>query len=91
MPSADLKWETTKQLDLGLDFSVFNRRLNIVFDYYAKNTKDLIRAIDIPAVSGFPSTYVNMGNLRNRGVELGINSINLDGEFVWENFFHDCD
>ena len=72
MPSADLKWETTKQLDLGLDFSVFNRRLNIVFDYYAKNTKDLIRAIDIPAVSGFPSTYVNLGYLRNRGVELGI-------------------
>lgn len=87
MPSADLKWETTKQLDLGLDFSVFNRRLNIVFDYYAKNTKDLIRAIDIPAVSGFPSTYVNMGNLRNRGVELGINSINLDGEFVWKTSF----
>ncbi|MCR1854387.1 SusC/RagA family TonB-linked outer membrane protein [Parabacteroides distasonis] len=87
MPSADLKWETTKQLDLGLDFSVFNRRLNIVFDYYAKNTKDLIRAIDIPAVSGFPSTYVNMGNLRNRGVELGFNSINLDGEFVWKTSF----
>lgn len=87
MPSADLKWETTKQLDLGLDFSVFNRRLNFALDYYAKNTKDLLRAIDIPAVSGFPSTYVNMGDLQNRGVELEINSINLDGEFVWKTSF----
>lgn len=87
MPSADLKWETTRQLDVGLDFSVLNRRLNIVLDYYAKNTTDLIRAIDIPAVSGFPSTYVNMGDLQNRGCELEINSVNLDGEFVWKTSF----
>lgn len=87
MPSADLKWETTRQLDIGLDFSVLNRRLNIVLDYYAKNTTDLIRAIDIPAVSGFPSTYVNMGDLKNRGCELEINSVNLDGEFVWKTSF----
>lgn len=87
MPSANLKWETTKQLDLGLDFSVLNRRLNIALDYYAKNTKDLIRAIDIPAVSGFPSTYVNMGDLQNRGFELEIHSVNLDGEFRWKTTF----
>lgn len=87
MPSADLKWETTKQLDLGLDFSVLNRRLNIALDYYAKNTKDLIREIDIPAVSGFPSAYVNMGELQNRGVELEIHSVNLDGEFSWKTTF----
>lgn len=87
MPSADLKWETTKQLDLGLDMSVFNHRLNMTLDYYLKKTKDLIRAIDIPAVAGFPSTYVNMGNLQNQGVELAINSINLNGEFVWKTSF----
>lgn len=87
MPSADLKWETTKQLDLGLDLSVLNRRLNLTLDYYHKNTKDLIREIDIPAVAGFPSTYANMGDLRNSGFELGIQSINFDGEFTWKTSF----
>lgn len=87
MPSNDLKWETTKQLDLGLDVSVFNSRLSMTLDYYLKNTSDLIRAIDIPAVAGFPNTFVNMGNLRNSGFELGINSTNLNGEFVWKTSF----
>lgn len=87
MPSNDLKWETTEQLDLGLDISVFNSRLNVTLDYYLKNTRDLIREIDIPAVAGFPSTYVNMGNLRNTGMELSINSTNLNGEFVWKTSF----
>lgn len=87
MPSSDLKWETTRQFDLGLDFSVLNRRLNVTMDYYDKSTKDLIRQIDIPAISGFPNTYKNMGNLRNRGFELGINSINFDGEFTWKTSF----
>lgn len=75
MPSSDLKWETTKQFDLGFDLSVFNRRLSLTFDYYYKNTKDLIRNIEIPAIAGFPDTYANMGNLRNQGFELEINSV----------------
>ena len=87
MPSSNLKWETTRQLDLGLDVSVLNRRLNVTLDYYSKNTKDLIREIEIPALAGFPSTFANMGNLQNRGFELGINSINLDGEFTWKTSF----
>lgn len=87
MPSADLKWETTKQLDLGVDVSVFNRRLNLTLDYYDKKTKDLIREIDIPSISGFPKTFANMGNLSNRGFELGIQSVNFDGEFTWKTSF----
>lgn len=87
MPSADLRWETTKQFDLGFDLSLFNRRLNFTFDYYNKNTKDLIRTIDIPAVAGFPSTYANLGNLRNQGFELEINSVNFNGDFVWKTSF----
>lgn len=87
MPSSDLKWETTKQFDLGFDLSVFNRRLSLTFDYYYKNTKDLIRNIEIPAIAGFPDTYANMGNLRNQGFELEINSVNFDREFVWRTSF----
>lgn len=87
MPSADLKWETTKQLDLGLDVSVFDRRLNLTLDYYHKNTSDLLRSIDIPSITGFPNTFANMGDLRNQGVEVGIQSVNFDGEFSWRTSF----
>lgn len=87
MPSQDLKWETTRQLDLGLDVSVLNRRLNFVLDYYYKKTNDLIRSIDIPALAGFPSTYSNMGDLKNTGFELGINSVNFEGDFTWKTSF----
>lgn len=87
MPSTDLKWETTKQFDFGFDMSVFNRRLSLTFDYYYKNTKDLIRNIEIPAIAGFPDTYANLGNLRNQGFELEINSVNFDSDFVWRTSF----
>lgn len=84
MPSSNLKWETTNQLDLGLDVSVFNRRLSLTLDYYHKKTKDLVRSISIPTISGFPSTYANMGDMVNKGIEIGINSVNFDGDFTWK-------
>lgn len=87
LPSQNLKWETTSQLDLGLDISIFNRRLNFTLDYYYKKTKDLIRQIDIPSISGFPKTFVNMGDLQNQGIELAINSVNFQGDFSWKTSF----
>lgn len=87
MPSADLKWETTKQFNAGLDVSVLNRRLNFTLDYYYTKTKDLIRSIDVPEIAGFPNTSANLGDLQNQGLELAINSVNLDGEFRWTTSF----
>lgn len=83
MPSPNLKWESTQQTNVGLDVSFFKSRLNFVMDYYYKNTKDLIRAINIPAVAGFPNTYVNMGNLQNKGFEFEVRSVNLNGLLTW--------
>lgn len=87
MPSPDIKWESTYQLNLGLDASILDRRLNFTLDYYSKKTKDLIRQISIPSVAGFPNTYANMGDMKNTGVELAINSVNIDKELVWETTF----
>ncbi|GBU08775.1 SusC/RagA family TonB-linked outer membrane protein [Bacteroidales bacterium] len=84
MPAPNLKWETTKQLDLGLDFSLFSKRLNVAFDYYIKNTHDLIREIPMLAVSGFGSGLANMGSLRNTGVELNLQAaIVSNHKFSW--------
>ncbi len=87
MPSPNLKWESTEQVNVGVDAAFLNNRLSLVIDYYYKNTKDLIRAIDIPAVAGFPNTYVNLGNLQNKGVEVEARSVNFDGPFVWRSTF----
>lgn len=83
MPSPNLKWESTKQTNIGVDVSILNNRLNLIFDYYHKNTKDLIRAVNIPAVAGFPNTFVNLGNLQNNGLEIEARSINIEGPLTW--------
>jgi TonB-linked SusC/RagA family outer membrane protein len=79
----NLKWETTKQFDLGLDFSLLNRRLNVTFDYYIKNTYDLIRQLPILAVSGFQTGWANMGNLENKGMELAVRGLLIDRGLKW--------
>lgn len=79
----NLKWETTKQFDLGLDFSLLNRRLNVTFDYYVKNTYDLIRQLPMLAVSGFQTGWANMGNLQNKGLELAIKGLLIDKAVKW--------
>jgi len=66
----DVKWETTTQMDLGLDFSAFNYRLYFSVDYYQKNTSDMLLVLPQPATSGFSSSgFVNLGEVENKGWE----------------------
>jgi len=80
----DLKWETTAQLNLGADLSIFSQRLNIYADYYIKTTSDLLTYERIPWESGFDHRVVNMGKIENRGFELGLNARILTGKLSWE-------
>ena len=82
-PNRDLKWETTEQSNVGIDFSLFENRLEVTADIYQKNTHDLLLNTPIPFTSGFGSTLLNIGNVRNRGFDLAINAINLDGQVSW--------
>lgn len=84
----DLKWETTAQLDLGLDFGFFNGRITGEFDVYDKRTKDLLLNVQIPATTGFTTVTRNLGNLQNRGLEIGLNSQNIVGKFQWSSSFN---
>lgn len=84
-PNRDLKWESTEQINIGLDFSLFENRLEVTADVYQKNTHDLLLNTPIPFTSGFGSTLLNIGNVRNRGFDLGINSINVDGAVSWRS------
>jgi TonB-linked SusC/RagA family outer membrane protein len=75
----ELKWETTKEVDLGADVSVLDGRASLIVDWYNRNTSDLLVRRPIPATSGYTSIWSNIGDIRNRGVDMGLHTINLDG------------
>ena len=81
--SPDLQWETTAQLDIGVDFGLFNDRITGEIDYYLKKTEDLLLDVQVPATSGFGVVTQNIGKLENKGFEVVINSDNLVGDFKW--------
>jgi TonB-linked SusC/RagA family outer membrane protein len=73
LANAELGWEKSDQLDLGLDLALLDNKLVFTAEYYNKITNDMLLPIAIPAVSGFTSALANIGKVRNRGVELAIN------------------
>jgi len=81
----DLRWEKTAQFDVGLDFGLFNNRIQITADYYIKTTNDLLLNVELPATTGFTSVLRNVGSVENRGFELGITStnVNMPKGFKW--------
>lgn len=88
----DLRWETTTMLNLGIDFSFLSGRINGVIEYYNKDTKDMIWGYDVPTtIYPFGRMTANVGRMRNRGVEVTINAVPIQGPFTWStslNFSH---
>jgi TonB-linked SusC/RagA family outer membrane protein len=72
--NSSLTWETAKQLDIGLDFGLFNNRLNIVFDYFNNETTTLLLTKGIVPSSGYASFLTNIGSMRNKGLEITLNT-----------------
>ncbi|MBL7859348.1 MAG: TonB-dependent receptor [Cyclobacteriaceae bacterium] len=81
--NSDLGWETTNQFDAGIDLGILNNRIGITVDAYYKKTKDLLLNVEIPWTSGQATSLQNFGSVENRGLELGINTINLEGKVNW--------
>ncbi len=88
LASPDLKWETTTQSDIGLDYGFFRNRINGEIDVYFKKTEDLLLARTLPASSGYTGVTQNLGSLENKGWEFVINTNNLVGEFKWNTSFN---
>ncbi len=88
IPSPDLRWETTTQSNVGVDFGLFNDRLTGEIDYYTKNTEDLLLSALVPATTGFTSVYKNVGRLENKGWEFVLNTVNIDRELQWNTSFN---
>jgi TonB-dependent starch-binding outer membrane protein SusC len=81
----ELGWETTYQYDAGLDLGFLNNRIQFTLDAYYKKTEDLLLNVEIPWSSGYASSLQNYGSVQNKGFELGINTVNLDGELKWNS------
>jgi len=71
---SDIKPERQTEFEAGADFSILNGRMSFQLTYYNKNVYDFLMQSNLPSSSGFTSKWVNAGNLRNRGVELGLNA-----------------
>lgn len=84
----DLKWETTGQLDIGVDFGFFNNRISGTVEYYKKNTRDLLLGVNIPGTSGISVQTQNLGKLYNKGFELSLSGDIFVGKFKWTSSFN---
>jgi len=86
LPNPDLKWETTEEINVGLDFGFAGDRVNGSIDYFIRNTKDQIFSKPIPSVVGFSNILVNFGEAKNSGVEFAVNSVNVHrSNFKWSS------
>jgi len=79
----DLKWETTTASNIGVDLGLFNNRINLIADYYTKNTEDLLFNAILPTSSGFTSSVRNVGEIENKGFEFELTTKNFVGDFNW--------
>jgi hypothetical protein len=84
-----LIWEKTTALNLGVDFELFKQRISGTVDYYDKQTSDLLGDRPLDPTSGWYTAYGNLGELYNRGIEISINSRNIDRkDFSWTTNFN---
>ena len=82
--NSDLKWETTAQFDIGMDLNLIDNRLRFTFDYYQKNTTDLLASVPLPPSIGFGSILQNVGEIKNTGMEFSVQADILTGDFKWD-------
>ncbi|MEZ2337731.1 SusC/RagA family TonB-linked outer membrane protein [Mucilaginibacter sp. RCC_168] len=89
MANADLRWERTTSLNAGIDFALFNSRLNGSIDVYSKKTTNLLVQRTLPQVSGFTSVISNIGQVNNKGFEFNLTSKNIvSSNFNWNSSFN---
>ena len=83
LPNPDIKWETSRQFDLGLDVRAFRERLTFTVDWYNKNTHDLLTSTTAPSHTGAETTYVNAGLVNNHGTEIELGWRDHIGDFSY--------
>lgn len=89
MGNPDLKWESTLMTNAGLDLNMFNNRINFTAEIYQKRTKDLLLNSQLPGSSGYSTSFKNVGEVENRGLEFTLNTTNIvKPDFRWASNFN---
>ena len=84
LPKPDLRWEKTLSVNVGVNFGLFDNKINGVFSWYYRKTKDLITNKEVPYENGTTSMYMNSGDMRNRGWDLALSFVPVrTKDFVW--------
>lgn len=83
VPNPDIKWETTQETNLGVDVGMWGGRLQTVLNVYYNKTSDLLLTRPYPFTTGFGGIADNIGEMENKGIELSVSSVNLDGPLRW--------
>ncbi|MBN1117554.1 MAG: TonB-dependent receptor [Bacteroidales bacterium] len=83
LPNPKVKWETSEQLNIGLDFNLFENKLLTTFDWYNKETKDWLLIAPVLLTAGAPAPYSNGGSVSNKGIEASFKWVNSIGEFKY--------
>lgn len=84
-PNSNLSWERVKNINLGLDFATKNNIINGTIEFYLKDGLDLIQSTPLAPSTGFSSYSGNAASTRNKGVDIILNSKNIDGAFKWQS------
>jgi len=89
LANPDLKWEKTAQADVGLEIGLFNNRVNIEADFYYRKTSDMLLDAPVPQTSGYATIRRNVGSMQNKGLELAVNTVNINtAKLRWNTNFN---
>jgi TonB-linked SusC/RagA family outer membrane protein len=90
LPNNSLKWQSTSQYNIGLDFGLFENRLSGAFEFYKQTTKDILLPVSLPPSNGANTTVRNVGSTQGSGIELTLSSVNVktDNGLVWSTDFN---
>jgi len=84
--NSDIKWETTSTTDIGIDFGLFQNRINGSLAYYKQKVEDMLLAVSLPYSAGIPGGNIiwqNIGDMENKGVEFNVDAVVLNNAFKW--------
>jgi TonB-dependent starch-binding outer membrane protein SusC len=84
----DLKWETTREINLGADLAMFQSRVQVSLQLYHNKTTDLLLFRPVPSTTGFRDVFSNIGTMTNKGAGLTLNTVNIDGPLKWSTSFN---
>ena len=87
--NSKLKWEKTKTIDMGYEFGILDNKISLELDLYRRITQDLLLDAILPPSTGFGSAEENIGKLKNEGIEITLNTLNVtSGSFSWRSNFN---